>query len=137
MELFSWEERFAIGIPQIDDHHRHLVGLLNKAYDDFLHHAPQAELDALFNDLIDYATYHFAAEEHRMETSRYPGMAAHKRQHGEFIRRVVEMHKDLQKQQLYFLEALGFLKEWLTDHILRTDIELGRYLTAAACKTAA
>lgn len=135
MAIFIWEDRFLIGVKEIDEHHRHLVALLNGTYDNFLHHAPPGELDRLFDELVDYATYHFAAEEQRMEERLYPHRAAHKRQHDEFIRRLVEMHADHQKRKALPLEALVFLQEWLADHILKVDAELGRFLAAAVKPT--
>lgn len=128
MDIFVWEDRYAVGVTQIDEHHRHLVDLLNTTYHDFLNHVPVAELSGVFNELIDYATYHFSFEEQRMEESKYPQTASHKRQHEEFSRRVVEMYRDYQQRKMYFLEILGFLQNWLANHILQSDAELGRFL---------
>lgn len=136
MNIFEWEDRYAVGVAQIDEHHRHLVDLLNKAYHDFVHHASHRENAVILDELIDYATYHFTAEEQRMQDNNYPQMAAHKQEHEEFIRRVKEMHADLQQRKVFFLEILQFLKGWLANHILRTDVELGRFLTAASSKPA-
>ncbi len=134
MPIFTWENRYSIDVEQIDEHHRHLVALLNKAYDNFLQFSPHGELNKLLHELIDYATYHFSAEEQRMQENNYPQAATHKREHAEFIRRVGEMHADFQSRKVYFLEILGFLYEWLTSHILQTDAELGRFLNAAATR---
>ena len=94
MALFHWQQRFLSGFQEIDEHHIHLVGLLNTAYDDFRDSVPRERLDALFLELIDYATYHFAAEERLMKESGYPALDAHDRQHRQFTARVTEMHRD-------------------------------------------
>lgn len=137
MPLFIWEDRYSVGVTEIDEHHRHLVSLLNKTYQDFLHHASPHELSMLFHELIDYATYHFSFEEGKMRATQYPEMTAHKGEHDEFIRRVVEMHTRYQhREKILFLEILSFLQNWLSHHILEVDAELGRFLTAVPSKPA-
>jgi hemerythrin len=128
MALFDWQQRFLIGITEIDEHHIHLVGLLNTAYDDFRRAATVERLNTLFFELIDYATYHFAAEERLMKNSGYPSSEAHVRQHQQFAVRVTEMHRDYLAGKPVYLEILTFLKGWLEAHILETDGALGRFL---------
>ena len=36
MQLIVWKERFVLGVQQIDEDHQHLVGLLNRAYDNLI-----------------------------------------------------------------------------------------------------
>jgi hemerythrin len=131
MALFPWQQRFLIGISEIDEHHIHLVGLLNTAYDDFCRSAAVERLNALFLELIDYATYHFATEERLMAKSSYPGAGEHGRSHQAFAIRVTEMHHDFLTGKPVYLEILTFLKEWLEAHILKADSDLGKFLKAA------
>jgi hemerythrin len=128
MALFHWQQRFLIGIAEIDEHHIHLVGLLNSAYDDFCRSAAVEQLNALFLELIDYATYHFAAEERLMAGASYPSASDHARNHQAFATRVTEMHHDFLAGKPVYLEILIFLKEWLEAHILKADNDLGKFL---------
>jgi hemerythrin len=129
MAIFEWQDHFFIGVAQIDEHHLHLVELLNKTHRDFLRQAPPDILAELFEELIDYATYHFAAEEKVMLESGFPDIENHKREHAKFAREVVDMHDNyLEKQKPFFLEILTFLQDWLKSHILQADGELGRFL---------
>jgi len=128
MKIFSWEDRFFTGIAQIDEHHLHLVALLNTAYQNFLNQAAPEKLNQLFYELIDYATYHFSAEEQLMAQHGYPAMTKHQEEHHHFAERVVEMHSDYLKNRPIFLEILTFLKTWLESHILQSDGALGRFL---------
>ena len=129
MAILEWQDRFIIGVPQIDEHHQHLVNLLNKTHRDFIRQAPADILAELFEELIDYATYHFAAEEQVMLESGYPEIETHKGQHAQFAKEINEMHENyLVKQSPFFLEILTFLQDWLESHILQSDSELGRFL---------
>jgi hemerythrin len=129
MAIFEWQDRLLTGVQEIDDHHRHLVGLLNTTYRDFLRHAHPDLLSKVFEELVDYATYHFAAEEALMLKGGYPGLLQHKEEHDQFSGNVLEMHRNfLEKQKPFFLEILTFLQTWLESHILKSDGEFGRFL---------
>jgi hemerythrin len=129
MAIFEWQDRYLIGVEQIDEHHKHLIELLNKTHRDFLCQAPPAILAGLFEELIDYATYHFSAEEEVMLESGFPNIDRHKQEHDQFARDVVTMHSNyLEKQKPFFLEILTFLYDWLKSHIPQSDNELGRFL---------
>jgi hemerythrin len=128
MSIFVWDESFELGIEQFDEHHRHLVGLLNKTYDDFTAGTSHESLESTLDELIDYATYHFAAEEHWMKEHRYPDLRQHLDEHERFSRRVVEIQKDYHGRKVKLsLEVLSFLKNWLSNHILKTDAAYGKF----------
>lgn len=131
MPVATWSDRFLIGIPQIDKHHQHLFSLMNRTYDDFIGQASIRDLTALFDELIDYATYHMAMEEYWMEESRFPGFAKHKQEHDVFSGRVREMHRGYHNGERHLvLEVLSFLYEWFLTHILKADAEYGRFMAA-------
>jgi hemerythrin len=128
MSIFVWDKSFELGIEPFDEHHRYLVGLLNKTYDNFIAETGNEHLESVLDELIDYATYHFTAEERWMKEQRYPDLQQHKEIHDGFNLRVVEIQKDYHGRKARLsLEVLIFLKEWLSDHILKTDAEYGLF----------
>lgn len=132
MPVLQWNDRYLIGIAQIDTHHQHLFFLVNRTYDDFINKVPRENLSILFDELIDYATYHFSMEEHWMRESSYPSLSLHQREHALFAQRVTEMQTSFHSgDQHLTLEALSFLHNWLTTHILQSDGEYGRFIAAA------
>lgn len=129
MPIFEWSDNYVLGIKEFDEHHRHLVGLLNKSFDEFEKNAPPARLEAIIDELIDYATYHFSAEEYWMSANSYPGLAEHKNEHDSFSLKVVAFQRDLLAGKLSLNEELfSFLADWLTTHILETDALYGRFI---------
>jgi hemerythrin len=131
MPIVEWSETFSVGIGEIDQHHRHLMDLLNKLYDDFSEGSAAKDLGPVLDELVDYATYHFSCEERWMTQSSYPKLPEHRGEHERFIRRVNEIQKDfLNTGTRVYLETLTFVKNWLTNHILQTDAEYGRYIAA-------
>ena len=133
MPFIIWNDGYSIGVPHIDEHHRHLFFLFNRCHDIFVGNASDRNLSPLFDDLIDYVVYHFAAEEHLMQECRFPDYAMHRKEHENFSQRLVELDKQYSVDKKHLLiEVVVFLHNWLKAHILQSDAELGRFL-ALAC----
>jgi len=128
VSYMEWSASFELGIEEFDGHHKFLVELLNMTYDGLTCEAPRDELGAVLDELIGYAGYHFAAEEHWMEVHHYPDAPQHCEEHKSFSKKVVEFQQDFHQGKADLsLEVLQFLNGWLSDHILKTDAEYGRF----------
>ncbi len=131
MSMVTWNDDFLIGVAEIDKHHRRLVELLNLTHDEVAAGAPSETVGLVLDKLIDYATYHFIAEERLMEATGYPGFAEHREEHERFTRRVVQIQTDFYRDRTDIpAEVLLFLKNWLTHHILKVDAQLGSFLAS-------
>jgi hemerythrin len=131
MPIVDWDDRFLLGNQEIDQHHRHLVELLNKTYDYFTNDAPLEKIEGVINELADYANYHFNCEEQWMSETAYPDIAEHKIEHDIFIRRITEIQNGLykNKKDLAF-DILVLLTNWFTKHILTTDSNYGHFVVS-------
>ena len=129
MSIIEWQPEFELKVDEFDEHHKHLFDLLNAGYDEFVSNNGKTKVAEILDELIDYATYHFSAEEYWMMKHHFPGIEDHKEQHAYFTKRVVEMHRDLgQGNDPPLLEVITFIKNWIASHILITDAEYGRYV---------
>jgi hemerythrin len=129
MPFIQWEEGFVTGVGQFDEHHRHLVGLLNKTYDDFICGAPDEDLGVILDELVEYATYHFGAEENWMRDISYPKLSEHKNEHDSFFKKIVAFQNEFHSGKTGIsLDVLTFLKRWLKDHILESDAAYGQFI---------
>jgi hemerythrin len=127
--ILEWDKRFELGVEFVDQDHKRLVDLLNKIHDNIIDGATQEALGSVISELIDYATYHFAAEENSMAYHEYGGLAAHKEEHLKFCRMVAAfLDEARQGKGDPSLDILSFLGNWLFDHILLTDSEYCRFL---------
>jgi hemerythrin len=128
MPFMEWDDTFELGIQEFDEHHKYLVGLLNTIFDGFTCEADYEELEAVLDELVAYATYHFAAEEHWMQVHAYPGLPQHSSEHERFRTKIAEFQREFRtKKADLSLDALQFLNNWLSDHIIKTDGEYGRF----------
>lgn len=129
MQVVKWDDSLSLGVEPFDDHHKHLVGLLNETYDMFIAGENTSAMEEVIDELIDYATYHFSSEELWMVKLNYPKQEEHKRQHEEFSSRVVGFQRDLiLKGNSPTIEVLSFLQRWLVEHIKQSDGEYSRFI---------
>ena len=78
MAFFNWEDRFSVGIAEIDMQHQKLVQMLNELYDAMKAGKGNDVLGKVLNGMIQYTASHFATEERYMKlhgNSPWPGTA--------------------------------------------------------------
>lgn len=127
--LIEWSDELSVGIQEIDEQHKVLVGLVNEMHD-AIHARHGSEVSSeILQRLADYTKIHFAVEESLFRIFDYPGYEEHKAQHDELIREILELQAKIAagKTNISF-QLLHFLKMWLTQHILDSDKEYSPYL---------
>ena len=62
-EIFPWDANLETGIAQVDEQHKQLVHILNKLAAHLANLSGTITLNKIFNELADYADYHFKTEE--------------------------------------------------------------------------
>lgn len=135
MPLIEWDDSLSVHDEMMDEHHRHLVQLLNRTYDDFAGGAPADSLGAVIHELLDYATYHFASEERAMAKSEYPDLYEHREEHTRFVLKVARLQKSFQDGDRHLaFETISFLKNWITNHIRVNDVRAGEFLAGVGEK---
>jgi hemerythrin-like metal-binding protein len=127
MPPITWTEDFVLGVEQFDTHHQHLISLINETSLCLERGAPQNEVSTILTDLIDYALYHFNAEENWMKEHKYPQFEDHCAIHKEFSKNIKELQTQLASGNASIAEELStYLNFWLIDHIVICD---SRYAT--------
>lgn len=132
MAFIDWSPSFSVGSVILDADHKKLLGMLNGIYDAWDGGAGTAELNTLFDQLLDYTEEHFTREERRLMDRGFPGLAAHHAAH-ENLRELVMAFRSrylagLAPEQLTE-DVTKFLKSWLLDHILGEDMKYKELFT--------
>lgn len=129
MSLFRWNDTYLLGIQEFDAHHQHLMDLLNASFAAFEANMHAAQLGPLLDALVDYAGYHFSAEECWMQAHNYPRTEAHAAQHRAFSAKLAELRlEQLDGQATLNADLFAFLADWLVLHILESDADYKRHL---------
>ena len=127
-EWIRWEKSFELGIPAIDEQHRHLVGLCNQLHGEIMASRTtnentwrEAFSDAL-REAVNYTKTHFSLEEKLMAAAGFENLSLHKRRHHEFIEKIGELLSSFDQSNLQVaLEFSRFLYDWITVHIAHED----------------
>lgn len=127
--LFQWREEYEIGIGMADDDHRELLARADALYQAVSAGKARHLIEQTMDFLIDYAESHFAREEDLMLQLNYPEYDIHKRKHRDLIDQVQGMKNRVMRREVDIdMEFLGFLKEWVINHILTEDRKMTPFL---------
>ena len=131
MAHILWSTAFSIGVPDVDQEHEELVVLANQMHDLLGSSAPDEDIQKTFRRLTSHTVTHFWNEEALFVNTAYPRAAIHARKHQHLLTILACFQTCLDRSGQYFkLEGqLGFLRDWLMDHITTEDTWLGAYLT--------
>jgi hemerythrin len=122
-----------IGMPQIDEEHRHLFEIMNRgmeiARSDYS--GDRYELiKRLLDELDDYAEHHFTHEEKYMEQIRDPELILQRNQHMIFRDKIRQWGfadiDDTDQQNQLLAELMEYLARWLYHHIISSDSMIGK-----------
>ena len=129
MEFFPWKDDYNVGIRKFDEQHKSLVGFLNELYDAMNNGKGKEKLDKILSNLVQYTKTHFTAEEALMKLYDYPDHGTHKQKHDSMAGHVLKLAKRFEDGEITNpMQITGFLKDWLSKHILETDKAYGPYL---------
>jgi hemerythrin-like metal-binding protein len=129
MPIITWSKELSVGFKAIDDDHRKLIAIFNDAHEAAKGSSSRDFIEKLLTELIEYTQWHFDHEEGLMEQHGYDMIERHKLEHQE----LADNAKMLYAQYLAGDDTvpdvlLPFLRNWLTAHIMRSDLRLGDFL---------
>ena len=131
MSLITWDDSYTVRVKRFDDDHKRLFSLVNELHDAMKAGVGGKIMQQVVQELADYTRYHFSGEEALMEETQYPAVGAHRSQHREFVKKVEQFQRDLKAGAVgQSVAVTAFLKDWLINHIQRTDHDYSIHLNA-------
>lgn len=126
MLKFQWQDRFNIGVEQVDQAHRRLFSIVQKIMDLYIErHEDRFACVEGIKYFKAYALKHFAEEEAYMRQIGYAGYLAHKQIHDRMRRETLPALEHLLYESDFSAEAvrrfIGVCTGWLTGHIIIED----------------
>jgi hemerythrin len=133
--IMPWSDLYSVGVDEIDQQHRVLVGLINRLDAGSRKGGDAESVDAVLAALVDYMREHFADEERLMREHDYPDADAHVAAHARLTERVRTMVQRSDQGATPPLRELKlFLRQWFISHVLHTDKALGTALRDAGVR---
>jgi len=135
MEYIKWNDEMSVNINSIDLQHQKLITEINNFYNDLGKKKNADILSGILYQLKKYSIYHFDTEEALMRKFGFKGYIDHKIDHGLFIKKIDDLQSKLDEGKMVLtLELASFLKDWLSNHILKTDKEYSKFLNECGVK---
>ncbi len=122
MGIIKWEDKMSVKVKEIDEQHKKLVNMINELHEAMLERKSKEALGKIIDGLIEYTDIHFKTEEKYFDKFGYPEADAHKKEHRDFVKKVVDFKKGYDEGKLLLsLDVMNFLKDWLVNHIMGSD----------------
>ena len=128
---FQWSDDLLTGVEDVDAQHRELFSRVNALVSACTQQKGKDEIGNYLQYLMDYAAFHFTAEEREMTTYHYPGLAAHEAEHEEFKKRINELNREFREFGASIhvvLQAVRSSGDWLVNHVKGTDRKMAEFL---------
>lgn len=125
--MIKWSEEYKIGVESIDEQHKQLFEIANRIYDLLKNKLITDKYDnilEIIDELRNYTSYHFEAEEIYMQTIKYKRFLSQKIAHNDFLEKIanIDIKKIDNGQNEYLIGILDFVCDWLAHHIIEEDI---------------
>lgn len=129
METIIWDEKLlSVGVKKFDEEHKLLIAYLNNLNNAVKIGSSQNTMEDILIQIINYTKSHFSSEEKYMKLYQYPDYERHKVEHDVLTQQVNDFYARLKEGKAAFsLELIRFLFEWLTKHILGTDMRYKKF----------
>jgi len=124
MPFIEWSKEYETGNRDVDVDHRGLFALINDLHDKMEDGAAEASVGVTIGALEDYVKIHFDREETLLTACGYKDLERHKAVHRNLEAQVAAYRSAYEDDPAAFDMAgfMEFLSEWLTHHILKTDM---------------
>jgi hemerythrin-like metal-binding protein len=127
IEHVVWCDAFSVGVAEIDEQHKRLVGMINRLAD-CLQADTDCQFDEILSEMFDYSQVHFKSEEVYMARIGYPMLQEHEREHGAFIERISNLSIAAADGVRDMAGTYRFLRGWLLGHILKSDMQYRHFV---------
>ncbi len=128
LEKIVWSDAFSVGNKKLDDQHNKIVSYINELID-MPNFKNRSEALLCITTMLDYSIEHLEYEEQILKDNDYPDSISHSIIHQFYVKKVENYLKvSFSKNYNFKNEALVFLKDWWTYHILEEDMKYRPFL---------
>jgi hemerythrin len=128
MAIIEWrDDRFLLGVPEMDDTHIEFVDLTNR-----IMQAPNDEFAQLYDRLIEHTHEHFEYEDRLMVQTKFPATAEHRDEHQRVLGELALFNKRVRSGLVAFGRNYirGRMAEWFMLHAATMDSALAAHIKA-------
>jgi hemerythrin-like metal-binding protein len=118
-----------------DQQHKNLFDIINRLADAMRMGKGDEIVSKTVGELLQYTRTHFTQEEALLKRANYPQLAPHQEQHKKFVADVEGLLQQTREgRAANSIQVLNLLRDWLVNHIQRTDKAYSDCLNAAGIR---
>jgi hemerythrin len=135
MALFTWNDSYSVKVALCDQQHKNLFDIINRLADAMRMGKGDEIVSKTVGELLQYTRTHFTQEEALLKRANYPQLAPHQEQHKKFVADVEGLLQQTREgRAANSIQVLNLLRDWLVNHIQRTDKAYSDCLNAAGIR---
>ena len=133
MAFMDWKNNMSVGNQMIDHDHQKLVRYVNEMHEAMMKGHGKEHVGPILHKLIAYTKEHFGREELIWKAAHYAGFEKHKKEHVELLATVNDFKAKFDNGAVSLsVEVMNFLRDWLKNHIMKSDKEAAEAIAAKA-----
>jgi len=115
----------------MDDDHKRLIDLINRLAKAMESGDSKAVATQVLDELVDYTRTHFTREEKLMSAHGYGDLPHQLDEHKKLVGQLVDIQTQFDAGTITLAgEVMRFLKRWLRNHILGSDMQYKKFFNA-------
>lgn len=135
MALFTWNDSYSVKVAKCDAQHKRLFEIINELGEAMRLGKGQEVMAKTVGKLLEYTRTHFREEEELMRQAKYGQLAAHQELHQKFVGDVEALEQQVNAGgYTNTVQVLSMLRDWLLNHIQKTDTKYSADLNAAGIR---
>jgi hemerythrin len=124
MSIIKWDESLTVGVKSIDDQHKQLINMINELHLAVEYGKSRDVILPVIDRLQEYVGTHFLAEERLFSEIGYQGMAEHRQEHLDFVRKIESLSRQFSYNQDFLaIHIKDLLLTWFYNHLRTKDME--------------
>ncbi len=116
----KWEDRYSLEVDAMYKVHQELIVFINKMFD-AMETEDYSQMQIAFVNLANFVVKHFKDEEAFMDKHEFTGRETHKLTHKKLLESMGEFESQIKTKKLDKDRLHGFLRVWLSSHIMGID----------------
>jgi hemerythrin len=135
MALFTWNDSYSVKVVLCDQQHKNLFDIINRLADAMRMGKGDEVVSKTVGELLQYTRTHFQQEEALLKRANYPQLAPHQEQHKKFVADIEALIRQTKEgKAANSIQVLNLLRDWLVNHIQKTDKAYSDCLNAAGIR---
>lgn len=129
MLKIKWSDRFCVNLPEIDEQQKQIIEKINDIVDAVNSSTDQKEIYDMISELTDFVRHRFSQEEKSMVECNFPDHLHHRKDHREFIRKIIMFRKMFADESATVKDDfIKLIEEWLVHHCEAWDGNYAPYV---------